>query len=102
MSIRFNKKAMIFSAFLLPAIMVSTSAQVTKSERLLSFEDASVPQYVHCSKSAASISDIHYRDGMHALEWNYKAGAVLSIQKDLKFERRIPGDRDLYLSAFVV
>lgn len=102
MSTQFNIRARFLLALLLPTVALTISAQVAKSERLLSFEESNVPGCIHCIQSSAAISDIHYKDGAHALEWNYKPNAVLSIKKDLKFERRIQGDRDLYLSAFVV
>lgn len=102
MPIQFYKKVKLSIALLLSVITASIDAQVTQSERLLSFEEATVPTYIQCTQSSTSISDIHYKDGTHALEWNYKPGATLSVKKDLKFERKIPGNRDLYLSAFIV
>lgn len=87
---------------LLTTIAVSVDAQVIKDERLLSFEEGAVPEYISCKQSSAAISDIHYKDGTHSLEWNYKSGAVLSIKKDLKFEKKDASGKDLFLSAFVV
>ena len=48
------------------------------------------------------ISGEHYKDGLHSLSWTFDPGAVLSVKKDLKFEKKDPTGKDTYLSAFIV
>ena len=36
------------------------------------------------------------------MEWAFNPGAVLELKKDLKFEKKDPTGKDLYLSAFIV
>lgn len=84
---------------LIPSIL---SAQIVKHERLLSFETPQVPSFVTTTDAALSISDNHYKDGTHSLGWTFQPGAVLSIKKELNFEKKDPTGADKYLSAFVV
>ena len=70
----------------------------------------SVGQYHACGVSKQSIgtviwnlSLIHiYKNGKKSLQWNYSPNATLSLKRDLRFEPKIKGDRDNYLSAFIV
>ena len=77
-------------------------AQVVTDERMFSFEEPQIPDCISAVQSQLSISDIHYKDGKHSLEWTFEPGAVLQIKKDLKFEKKDPTGKDLYLSAFIV
>lgn len=77
-------------------------AQVVKNERLLSFEETQVPEYVTAGGSQLGISNEHFRDGDRSLSWSFEPNAVLSIKKDLKFEPKDPTGKDTYLSAFIV
>ena len=52
--------------------------------------------------SRLELSDEHYKDGLQSLSWTFNPGAVLSIKKDLKFEKKDPTGKDTYLSAFIV
>ena len=79
-----------------------TKAQVVKNERMFSFEEKKAPASFSCTRSKLSISDLHFKDGSRSLEWNFKPGAVLSLKKDLLFEKKDPTGKDLYLSAFIV
>ena len=45
---------------------------------------------------------MYKRQGLHSLSWTFNPGAVLSIKKDLKFEKKDPTGKDTYLSAFLV
>ena len=72
------------------------------NERLLSFEEPQVPDFISATSSQLSINDRHYRDGRHCLSWQYEPGSVLSIKKDLHFEPKDSTGKDLYLSAFIV
>ena len=77
-------------------------AQVVTDERMFSFEDSQIPTCISTTQSQLAISDIHYKDGKHSLEWTFQPGAVLELKKDLKFEKKDPTGKDLYLSAFIV
>ena len=78
------------------------SAQIVKHDRLLSFESAEVPSFISGTNSGLSISDQHYKDGTHSLQWKFQPGSSITIDKDLKFEKKDPTGVDKYLSAFVV
>ena len=43
-----------------------------------------------------------YKDGKHSLEWTFEPNGRLELRKDLKFEKKDPTGKDLYLSAFIV
>lgn len=77
-------------------------AQVMKNERLLSFEEVKIPAFITETNSKLSISNEHYKDGHQSLSWQFRPGAVLTIKKDLKFEKKDPTGKDTYLSAFIV
>ncbi len=77
-------------------------AQVVKHERLLSFEGTEVPADFTAENGVLGINDEHYKDGKHCLSWEFEPGAVLSLKRDLKFERKDPTGKDTYLSAFIV
>ncbi len=83
-------------------VAFGASAQVVKHERMLSFEDGSVPSFITTDNGTLGINDEHYKDGLHCMQWQYQPGAVLSVRKDLKFEKLDPTGKDLYLSAFIV
>lgn len=78
------------------------SAQVVTDERLFSFEQPDIPSCITGVQSQLSISDVHYKDGTHSMEWVFEPGGVLELKKDLKFEKKDPTGKDLYLSAFIV
>lgn len=78
------------------------SAQVVTDERLFSFEQPDIPSSITGVQSQLSISDVHYKDGTHSMEWVFEPGGVLELKKDLKFEKKDPTGKDLYLSAFIV
>ena len=65
-------------------------AQVVTDERMFSFEDPQVPECISATRSQLSISDTHYKDGKHSMEWAFNPGAVLELKKDLKFEKKDP------------
>lgn len=75
-------------------------AQVMKNERLLSFEEVKIPAFITETNSKLSISNEHYKDGHQSLSWQFRPGAVLTIKKDLKFEKKDPTGKDTYLSCF--
>ena len=77
-------------------------AQVVTDERMFSFEESKIPDYITGVNSQLSISDTHYKDGKHSLKWAFEPGGVLELKKDLKFEKKDPTGKDLYLSAFIV
>lgn len=81
---------------------VNAGAQVVKNERLLSFEEQQVPAFVSGTGSCLDISEEHYKDGMRSLSWTFSPGAVLSVKKDLAFEKKDVTGKDTYLSAFIV
>ena len=60
---------------------LTTSAQLVQHERLLSFEAPEVPSFISSEKSELSITPEHYKDGTQALNWKFKPGGILSIQK---------------------
>ena len=77
-------------------------AQVVTDERMFSFEEPQIPDCISGTRSQLSVSDVHYKDGKHSLEWTFEPGGVLELKKDLKFEKKDPTGKDLYLSAFIV
>ena len=77
-------------------------AQLVKHERILSFEDDSVPGFITGTNSDLSITASHFKDGSRSLNWKFAPGATLSIKKDLCFEPKDPTGTDTYLSGFVV
>lgn len=83
-------------------VTLGASAQVVKHERLLSFEEENVPSFITTDNGSLQINDEHYKDGLQCMQWTYKPGAVLSLKKDLKFEKLDPTGKDLYMSAFIV
>ena len=70
--------------------------------RMLSFETPKDLQYLKAEKSTTVLSDRHFRNGKKSLEWTFKPGGKLMINKDLQFDPHIKGSRDNYLSAFIV
>lgn len=76
--------------------------QFVKNERLFSFEEQQVPACITGENSKIVLSSDHYKDGRHSLSWSFEPGAVLSLKKDLKFEKKDPTGKDLFLSAFIV
>lgn len=74
----------------------------SKERKTTSFEDRQIPVFISGTESRLEISDEHYKDGLHSLSWTFNPGAVLSIKKDLKFEKKDPTGKDTYLSAFIV
>ena len=77
-------------------------AQVVTDERMFSFENPQIPDCITATHSRLSVSDLHYKDGKHSLEWTFEPGGILEFKKDLKFEKKDPTGKDLYLSAFIV
>ena len=91
------------AGMLLGALLpVNAGAQVVKNERLLSFEEQQVPAFISGTDSRLDISEEHYKDGMRSLSWTFNPGAVLSVKKDLAFEKKDVTGKDTYLSAFIV
>lgn len=99
---QFSRWAVGVGMLLGAMLPVNGEAQVVKDERLLSFEQEQVPTFISGTNSRLNISDEHYRDGSHSLSWTFEPGAVLSVKKDLKFEKKDPTGKDTYLSAFIV
>ena len=99
---QFSKWTMGAGMLLGTLLPVNAEAQVVKSERLLSFEGPQVPAFISGTGSRLGISGEHYKDGLHSLSWTFDPGAVLSVKKDLKFEKKDPTGKDTYLSAFIV
>ena len=77
-------------------------AQVVTDERMFSFEKPQILDCITATHSRLSVSDLHYKDGKHSLEWTFEPGGILEFKKDLKFEKKDPTGKDLYLSAFIV
>ena len=95
----FNKWPRGAAALLGLFLASQAEAQVVKNERLLSFEDGAVPAYmVVDGGSRLAINDEHYKDGLHSLGWEYGPGDVLSVKKDLMFEKKDPTGKDTYLA----
>ena len=97
---RTYKLKTLFSILAACQLQVST-AQVVKHDCLFSFEDE-IPYEISTNNSSIAISDTHFKDGKHSLQWNFSTTGVLSLKKDLKFEPKDPTGKDLYLSAFIV
>ena len=58
-------------------------AQVVTDERMFSFEEPQIPDCISGTRSQLSVSDVHYKDGKHSLEWTFEPGGVLELKKDL-------------------
>lgn len=99
---QFSKWTMGVGMLLSALLPVDAEAQVVKNEKLLSFEDRQVPAFISGMGSRLDISGEHYKDGVQSLSWTFEPGAVLSIKKDLGFEKKDPTGKDTYLSAFIV
>nr|WP_278961297.1 chondroitinase family polysaccharide lyase [Bacteroides pyogenes] len=95
----FRRGALALCLFLCPAF---AGAQLVTHERMFSFEDSSVPSCFTAADSRLSLSQAHYKDGRQSLAWSFEPGGVLELEKDLKFEKKDPTGKDLYLSAFIV
>ena len=90
---------LLILSFLCPAFL---NAQIVTDERMFSFEEPQLPACITGVQSQLSISGAHYKDGKHSLEWTFEPNGVLELRKDLKFEKKDPTGKDLYLSAFIV
>ncbi len=99
---QFSKWKIGVGALLWMLLPADGGAQIVKNERVLSFEEQQVPAFITATGSQLAVSDEHYRDGEHSLSWTFSPESVLSIQKDLKFEKKDPTGKDTYLSAFIV
>ena len=77
-------------------------AQVVTDERMFSFEEPQLPACITGVQSQLGISGAHYKDGKHSLEWTFEPNGRLELRKDLKFEKKDPTGKDLFLSAFIV
>lgn len=78
------------------------SAQVVKHDRMFSFEEPQVPACITAQQAEIALSTAHYKDGAHSLQWTFSPGAVLTMKRDLGFEKIDPTGKDLYMSAFIV
>ena len=69
---------------------------------MFSFEEPQIPDCITATHSRLSVSDLHYKDGN--IRWNGHLNRVVywNSRKDLKFEKKDPTGKDLYLSAFIV
>ena len=99
---QFSKWKIGVGALLWMLLPADGGAQIVKNERVLSFEEQQVPAFITATGSQLAVSDEHYRDGGHSLSWTFSPESVLSIRKDLKFEKKDPTGKDTYLSAFIV
>ena len=99
---KLNLMKPILAAVCTALFSFSLSAQVVKNDRLLSFEQPELPAGLSATKAMLGISDQHYKDGTHSLRWTFDPGSVLTLQRDLKFEKKDPTGKDTYLSAFIV
>ena len=88
---------LLILSFLSPAFL---HAQIVTDERMFSFEEP--PACVTGVRSQLNRSGAHYKDGKYSLEWTFEPNGVLELRKDLKFEKKDPTGKDLYLSAFIV
>ena len=79
----------------------SLFAQFVRNDRMFSFEESEAA-CMSSENSKLSISTGHYKDGKHSLAWSFESGGILSLKKDLKFEKKEPTGKDLFLSAFIV
>lgn len=74
--------------------------QVLEHERLLSFEESTIPPFIKASNSMIQLSKDKFKDGVQSLLWDFKPDATLSIKKELQFEAQDPTGVDTYLSTF--
>lgn len=91
-----------WAILLLFCAAASVSAQFVQDGRMFSFEESQLPSCLSAEKSEIALSDRHYKDGKQSVKWSFLPGAALSLKKDLKFEKKDPTGKDLYLSAFIV
>ena len=90
MMTKLNLMKPILAAVCTALFSFSLSAQVVKNDRLLSFEQPELPAGLSATKATLGISDQHYKDGTHSLRWTFESGSVLTLQRDLKFEKKDP------------
>lgn len=77
-------------------------AQVNTNGQMMSFEESQVPTCITGADSQLSLSKIHYKDGKQSMKWSFSPGSVLSVKKDIGFEKKDPTGKDTYLSACIV
>lgn len=85
-----------------PINLFGFEAELIKNDRFLSFEDSSIPPFITTKNGDLSLSKVHYKDGVQSLRWKYSPNSILSIKKDLHFEKKDPAGVDTYLSTFTV
>ncbi len=95
-------RGMLLSGVFLCLCPSVSKAQFVTDDRLFSFEGDSVPSCLRATNSRLALSDVHYKDGAHSLEWTFEEGGTLELDKDLSFEPKDSSGKDLYLSAFIV
>lgn len=96
-----NRK-ILFSLLIGLLTTLRAAAQLYDDPRLLSFEKSSDIKAWQADNATVKWSDAHYKNGTHSMEWTFKPNATLSLKQDLRFEPHVKGDRDNYLSAFIV
>lgn len=95
------KKALAAAGLWLLAA-INLSAQLYDDPRMMSFESNADLQGIKVVKGKLGLSGNHFRNGAKSLEWNFESNGTLTINRNLGFEPRIKGNRDNYLSAFIV
>lgn len=96
-----NRK-ILFSLLIGLLTTLPAAAQLYDDPRLLSFEKSSDIKAWQADNATVKWSDAHYKNGTHSMEWTFRPKATLSLEQDLRFEPHVKGDRDNYLSAFIV
>ena len=56
---------------------------------MFSFEEPQIPDCITATHSRLSVSDLHYKDGKHSLEWTFEPGGILELKKDRSLRRKI-------------
>lgn len=96
-----NKSIQVLTFFLW-GMSSMISAQILKHDRLISFEEQTVPDSIESQQSTFAVSTKHNKDGKQSLRWNFNPNGSLSFKKNLCFEKKDSVGEDLYLSTFIV
>jgi chondroitin-sulfate-ABC endolyase/exolyase len=97
---RTHCRLIVLALCLLPALR--GVAQIVDNPRMFSFESDDDLKYITATDGSVALSNTHFKNGKKSMEWDFKPGGSFAIKKDLQFEPHEKGNRDNYLSAFIV
>ncbi|MBR1869232.1 MAG: chondroitinase [Bacteroidales bacterium] len=92
----------LFPVLIAAMLCLSAGAVPTDDPRLLTFEDETSLSGIDPGKGFVRLTDRHFREGAHSLEWTFRRAEPLSLRCDIPFEPMDPTGEDTYLSTFIV